>query len=80
MFSMTLSLIRYQRRQEQDKCYDVKLFCCQAYHLSEDFKSNMSQKHDFETNEEEVELAADVNQTLVEEGKGRTGDEIQSVE
>ena len=40
----------------------------------------MSQKHDFETNEEEVELAADVNQTLVEEGKGRTGDEIQSVE
>ena len=79
MFSMTLSLIRYQGRQEQDKCNDVKLFCCQAYHLSVDFKSNMSQKHDFETNEEEVELAP-VNQTLVEEGKNRTRDEIQSVE
>ena len=57
----------------------AKLFCCQAYHLSVDFNSNMSQKHDFETNEEEVELAP-VNQILVEEGKDRTGDDIQSVE
>ena len=39
----------------------------------------MSQQHDFETNEEEVELAP-VNQILVEEGKDRTGDEIQPVE